>query len=73
VMTRLSRLHTWHCMKTSYRERQSAHSTGVGINSTTVLVRLSAISPAFESQPEQKVIVPKSQWFPEQAGSVSDH
>jgi small-conductance mechanosensitive channel len=22
------------------------------------------MSPAFESQPEQKVIVPKSQWFP---------
>ncbi len=25
------------------------------------------MSPAFESQPEQKVIVPKSQWFPKQA------
>jgi hypothetical protein len=22
------------------------------------------MAPAFESQPEQKVIVPKSQWFP---------
>jgi small-conductance mechanosensitive channel len=25
------------------------------------------MSPAFESQPEEKVIVPKSQWFPKQA------
>jgi len=25
------------------------------------------MSPAFESQPSEKVIVPKSQWFPKQA------
>jgi hypothetical protein len=25
------------------------------------------MSPAFESQPEQRVVVPKSQWFPKRA------
>jgi hypothetical protein len=28
------------------------------------------MSPAFESQPEKKVIVPKSQWFPKQSKLV---
>jgi small-conductance mechanosensitive channel len=25
------------------------------------------MSPAFETQPEKKIVVPKSQWFPKQA------
>jgi len=30
------------------------------------------MSPAFESQPENKVIVPKSKWFAQKAGLAAD-
>ena len=30
------------------------------------------MSPAFESQPEKKLIVPKSQWFPKQSDAATE-